>query len=581
MKKNFAAILASLMIASTLTLASCDSGTVDPKDTKDSSETKSTEVNADETNATEDSKSDKTDTESPDDTDTTEDITDEPTEATAEEPVSAPEIVETEEPIYTPVDDSIKTYFDNLVIPEATQSENKYLRLTDEPITEFVPGSNTGAVFPYVGASGYSSVMYWDEYLSFDLYGLVDSTGTIVCDPKYESVMYDRFEESYLAFYKVGTQDYVSFIDKLGTYCVDVPFDDYSLTNHGMYVFDKKSGTVKFYDCEGNLISETAKLKDDYIKSIFETEEYDEDFYHWEGFYASRTSDNKLINLMNGSLVDLPYDKWEYFWIWNGPANTLVIDYYPKQSSQDNEESDYSTNKRMLYSYENGILYDDDVSKDGFIREIWTELDDYYAVIETDYKKNTKTVKIMDCTGSIVVEKEFSSENDCLGDVWFTEKGLMYRDYEKERIVFVNYLDGDTIYYEDTTAMDNILEQSNDKYFAVSNYSYTRIYVYDYDMNLVCESLGYLNYNVDNNDFYIVDTIYNEIVRASDSVATPIDLYDYVGLISCDGYHMVRFADKDYHTINILYNPEGEEVFSYTALDCDLDGIRDNYNIWY
>lgn len=553
MKKNFAAILASIMIASSLTITSCDS-TVDSKETTKDGSVATVDETLEEA------------------TETTKVTESETTGATLEDSSSEESLPEeSKEPVYTPVDESIKTYFDNLIIPETTQSANKFLRLKDESITEYVPGTNKGAIFPYHATSGLGINIEWGDLINFDLYGFVDSTGTIVCDPKYDSVTSDVYDEAYIAFYKDGNQNYFSIIDKFGTYIVDIPYDDYMLGVNSVFVFDKNSCTVKVYDLKGNLLCETAKIRNDIVESIMcNDEEMEESFFFWNGLTVQST-ENYMIDLMTGNVIDLPCDDWDYFWSWAGPDNTLEIIYSPLHSAI-KEGEEFIDSKKLIYSSVAGVIYDDDQRiGDTFTREIFEASKDYYAIVETDAENYTKLVKIIDGAGEVIKEQEIVFSPGCMSDVWFTEKGMLYKDYDNAHVVFTSYFDEEGAYSDKTEIVYGVLLESNDKYFMTADFDYKQHYVYDYDLNLVSISEGYQVYCKDDEDFYIADSSLGEIHRGSNDVTTSVDLSNYWAIIACDGYYMIKSYDEDYEPINILYNPEGEIVFWYKALNCDFE----------
>lgn len=75
-------------------------------------------------------------------------------------------------------------------------------RISNEFIESFVPNSNDGAIYPFMGNGNYTYEVEincgTDSITHVELYGLCDSTGTIVCDPIYTDIYFNN--KSYLTY---------------------------------------------------------------------------------------------------------------------------------------------------------------------------------------------------------------------------------------------------------------------------------------------------------------------------------------------------------------------------------------------
>lgn len=611
MKKNFAAILASIIVASSLAMSSCDSGNSDSKETKEdntvatniTSETEESAAKKEEAttevDATQNEKVEATEeVEAPEVTETTEmteaiesteaaespdDV--EPTEST--EPIESTELTEPteptepKEPVYIPTDDSIKTYFDNLDLPSkgdsnsnsdsSNKNPNMFKRLRENTIYLYEPGTNNGAIFPYIGSVAAANVVdYTDLFNEAILYGLVDETGTIVCDPVFSSVE-DTKCGVYVCAYMEGGQKHVCLISKMGDYLVDIPYEQYKLLDNELYVFDSATHTVKTYDFQGNVIKESAKLEGDVLEAFLDPSFLGK--YCWLGFaFAGET----MSGAFSGSVYDLTGNPIGGDTLWYGHGRPSI-----QQNIRFEVVSDMSfDNRTVIYNPDLGIIYDDLDSDDSITYREFHEINNqYYVIDERLYEdgKDLERVTILDDKGDLVSELEFTTEGGCLGSLWFTTNEIIYENRDMDQLDAYTYSGEFIKSYDWDGWSSGTLAASNEDYFVICNWTGLDPAVYDYDFNLIYNSSGSV-IEVDG-DLYLANSSLDEFTRCSDGTVTEIDNPNWYTLpIISNGCYMVCFRDESQDFCNVLYNSEGEVVFRYNTIDCSV--LEETESVW-
>lgn len=564
MKKEFAAILASLIVASSL---------VGCNEANESKETKDTTVATEET-TTEATKSEETElttettvTESTEaTTETTVEETDETTiEATTEATENTEVTDETDSTQAPEESDSnleIKTYFDRLEIPnnESTDGDkepNLFKRLRDSAIYLYEPGTSNGAVFPYYGAmSCADDIDYDDLTLQSPSYGLVDETGTIVCDPVY-SQFFD-IGDNYLALFLEDNQKYLSVIDNMGEFVVNIPYTKYTVFGDYIYVYDSKSQTIKSYDSEGKLILESVKLDDDVI-DIF-TGVGSLDNWFWCGFLLVTNAydyDSPMINLLTGAEVEIPdVPEGSTRSFWSSASQNIRICYYDLY-------------RNVIYNPEVGIICDASPDPSHYYADYAPKIqevnNEFYVIVTED--NEIQNIQVLDTYGKELSSLEFDYSGGCLGNVYGTAKGLLYENKSNDENQFEFYsYSGELISsYETGNIGGGVLLGSNDEYIVFGDYNYSHSVVVDYNLNEVFSSYGRPEFSNDEIYFCFYG---DDMTRMSDGKVTnidnPVESAPYIG----NGNYMVLYSSDSNDYCSSLYNSEGEVIFHYTALDC-------------
>ncbi len=144
-----------------------------------------------------------------------------------------------------------------------TVRAEKYVKLKDGYIGEYVPGTSKGAIYPYMISAREVRSEEWGEKESITRYGLVDETGTIVSDYGYRSVK--DFGDYYRCDDETGGGVYILKNGKLSLRY----YDRYSTYKTAFYIYgdyayyfwwffkDSVQHVYAYkYDINGNLISE-------------------------------------------------------------------------------------------------------------------------------------------------------------------------------------------------------------------------------------------------------------------------------------------------------------------------------------
>ena len=155
-----------------------------------------------------------------------------------------------------PADAPVAVDWDNYQAPEKKQ--DKYTRISDDPITDFVPSGEYGMIYPFLASRGNSA--YVDEYETgisyhgFESYGLCDKEGRIVCDPVFSNA-YVINDSIILVYKNDGEKDKYGFISIDGSKYTGLIYDHiYYLDGENMCAL--ANGRISVIDPDLNVLTD-------------------------------------------------------------------------------------------------------------------------------------------------------------------------------------------------------------------------------------------------------------------------------------------------------------------------------------
>ena len=155
-----------------------------------------------------------------------------------------------------PADAPVAVDWDNYQAPEKKQ--DKYTRISDDPITDFVPSDEYGMIYPFLASRGNSA--YVDEYETgmsyhgFESYGLCDKEGRIVCDPVFSNA-YVINDSIILVYKNDGEKDKYGFISIDGSKYTGLIYDHiYYLDGENMCAL--ANGRISVIDPDLNVLTD-------------------------------------------------------------------------------------------------------------------------------------------------------------------------------------------------------------------------------------------------------------------------------------------------------------------------------------
>lgn len=388
----------------------------------------------------------------------------------------------------------VKVYWDNVSTNQFESNDSVFTRLSDDYIYTYEPGTADKYIYPFVtNQFGYINQEYGYVVDMSYRYGLVDNTGTIVCDGVYDSIDDRTFENLYVATKNVNDKKYVCLISKDGTKSVEIPFEKIFCSSSFVYVINSKTNTLQIYDSNADLITESAVLSD-----IPETS-------YLQGAYLLDYYNGTIKNLLTGNDVDCELGAWN-------PAG------YFDDLIMNTGDSFVVYDSSTGFLCEPGIYEYIEVSKDGFY--LCTRIDNGKCdlmsisseVINLDYswgmfwddklflKPNYYSDETYICNtngeGMILCDSDNLSENNIYNVIKCGKDGFVYRSYEE------------------------IYDNNNPSSL---HYVYTYTY-YDYEMNEI---------NSINIDDYVYDSTYDPL---SDSFYFITDDRKLVNIVSGEEY---------------------------------------------
>lgn len=462
-----------------------------------------------------------------------------------------PVVVEETVNMYEEGEEPVKTYFDKIDTGADSSSSDvlTYKRLSDDPITEFVPSTNNGPVFGFVGTStDYISNDEFEEHFRFYIYGLVDSTGTIVCDPIYSVISNNFFKDGYYTERKVDGILYAGYISFDGSVKFEIPCYYTYFSSDTVFFYNCETNRIELYDRYGNYCGESMEVPSEYF-------EYEE--YFWKGVYFFTSyveSECEVYCALTGEFIGI-----SDLYIWRqqpGLFDDLIV-----VNGSYKTDSTYS-----VYDPTLGLLTSQTY------KEI-TVVDDCYFCENTD-----GSVDILSNTGDLLNKLEYDSYS-IIGDyVGYADYGICgykilgFKNSEKGKVYLCNgngSLIGEFEVSRDIQSSARYFSYS-DKYFSYYDFETGNNYVFDYEMN---------EYEVPNKNCYILfdlngEAYYstyddNSLVRCSTGTTilelgrSEEDIYCVFNVI--DDYVFVEETHygEDYYIVSKIYNSSGELIFQY------------------
>lgn len=155
-----------------------------------------------------------------------------------------------------PADAPVAVDWDNYQAAEKKQ--DIYTRISDDPITDFVPSDEYGMIYPFLASRSNSA--YVDEYETgisyhgFESYGLCDKEGRIVCDPVFSNA--SVINDSIILVYKNdGEKDKYGLISIDGSKYTGLIYDHiYYLNGENMCAL--ANGRISVIDPDLNVLTD-------------------------------------------------------------------------------------------------------------------------------------------------------------------------------------------------------------------------------------------------------------------------------------------------------------------------------------
>lgn len=446
-------------------------------------------------------------------------------EETTEETVTPEPIIVTETiNMYEEGKEPLVTYYDWLYEDEErnTESDNvMYSRLSDEAIYEFVPGSNNGYVIPYLGSViAYKEVDY-EEYMTRNKYGIVDTTGTIVCDPIYDKLDSTVFSNGYLTERHVNGQLYCGYISFDGSKKFEIPCGD-----DVYYYRDYDYGPIRFYNIETNKLVFYSRDGSYLYESLtIPTDLTSDEYIFWIGSYI--LSDNQYYCTINGKSIEF--------------TNIGAIEGL----------------------YDDLIIYDYD-----------EELESVYDPTMGNVIEGMHDIRVFGnnylCKTTDNILEVYSEDGTCLNvldyDDYLIVKSKIYCfDDSQENIVYIYNSNGE-LEKEVSTNTDILrsdsayLSLTSSKFFCIECFydDYYHTYLFDYDLNPIPD---YIYLTDMNGDLYYVNDN-NLVYFATGEVVGKLNEYYNTNIVN--GHIIVSdYLEKRTE----IYSLDGDLIFRFVAFD--------------
>ncbi|MCR5805287.1 MAG: hypothetical protein K6G47_13620 [Clostridia bacterium] len=279
----------SLLLLSSLILSSCQSS-------------KKTDIKV----RTKDKVSEETDEPDGTETETTDD--------------TEPRVVTIESNLYSDAEAPIVVDWDNY--QKAETKENVFERKSEDYISEFVPSSDYGAVFPYQATYSTVGVAEYEDnsdYHAYESYGLVDSEGRIICDPIFSNA-YVSYNGMIFVATGYGEDSKVGFITADGTQFTGVKYDSYGSVYSQDYFYAYGNGKVTIFNPDMSVYLEKSFNVD--FSSIDDEQVLEEIESMKEYGYEIEPEDVYVSDVLDNSHLIIEF--WGYYFVLDLNTGKLI-----------------------------------------------------------------------------------------------------------------------------------------------------------------------------------------------------------------------------------------------------------------
>ena len=255
---------------------------------------------------------------------------------------------------------------------EVKKEDEVFTRLKEEKITEFAPSSDYGAVIPFLGVD---NELHWCE--GQKLYGLMDQSGRIICDPVFDDAYYLEDGSLCVVQYVINSESdlpdtRIGLISKDGSYYTGLVYDGRTISGGGFYTIEKNGITLYKYDPSTGKVGSGKLLKMGDVRKM----------YCFEG-------------IVNDRYVEC-FDYFDdYSWIYDGTTGKDIL---PSIKSRYDDWSIYGNfilghevnasgkETKKIYSFDGKALSDD-----CYLSAIDLYIDQYTILARTESKDDNTT----------------------------------------------------------------------------------------------------------------------------------------------------------------------------------------------